>query len=286
MQILGIVNITRDSFSDGGLYFDPEEAVQRALQLVADGAAYVDIGAESTHPDAEAVSDEDEVARVSGVLRVLKVNKVCVSVDTYKPLTARAALALGADMINDVSGGRDADLARAIADSDAQYLIMHATADTPKAQRTPVSADGMLDRVLRFFEERIAKLQNWGVRREQLILDPGLGLFLSTDPNASVNVLRGIERLKELGPPVCIAASRKSFIGALLAPAGADPRPVYDRAYGTLAVELWAALSGAEYIRTHDVRAAADALRLLSTLTERPDIAPQPGMHAAQRNGR
>ncbi len=266
-RILGIVNITRDSFSDGGRYLDPDRAIDHALRLVSDGADVIDIGAESSHPDAERVSEETEIARVSSTIRALKARDVCVSIDTYRPLVMRAALSLGADIVNDITGARDSETIKVVADSRARLILMHSTSGDAHAERLVTDPATIVERIMRFFERRLSALAAGGVHREQIILDPGLGYFIGSNAEASLAVLRGLDQLKTLGLPICVSASRKSFVGAVIG-GSEEPRPVSERAAGTLAVELWAAQQGADYIRTHDVRALRDGLNVVEALTE------------------
>ncbi len=265
MQILGIVNVTRDSFSDGGAFITPEAAVRQAGQLAADGAAFIDLGAESTHPDAEDVSAAEEVRRLTPVAGALKQDGLRVSIDTYKPEVMGAMLELGVDMINDVTALADPAAVAVVRDANVPVILMHSTAQHARAERREVSAAGIVSRVVNFFRERIETLERVGVARERLILDPGMGFFLGQDPQVSVAMLRGLRELLQLGLPVCVSTSRKSFIGALIGgPEG--PRAPAQRGAGTLATELWALSQGAEYVRTHDVRALCDAGRLWKEL--------------------
>jgi dihydropteroate synthase type 2 len=266
MQILGILNITRDSFSDGGRFLTPGDALAHALQLVADGADIVDVGAESTHPDAEDVPADEEIRRLTPVVRALTANGVHVSVDTYKPDVMRAVLELGVEIINDVTALRDPDAVAAVRDTPARVILMHSIASSARAQRADTSPATIVPHIVAFFESRLAELESTGIARQRLILDPGMGFFLGRDPAVSLAVLRNLERLAALGRPLCVSTSRKSFIGAVLA-ASESPRPVEERSAGTLATELWAVQHGVEYIRTHDVRALRDAVRLWQALT-------------------
>lgn len=265
MRILGILNITRDSFSDGGRYLTPDAAMQHAQQLIADGADVIDLGAESTHPDAEDVDADEELARLAPVLTRLKATGVAVSVDTCKPAVMRGALTLGADYINDVTALATPAAVDAVGNSDARLILMHSTARGARAERVTVDPATIVDRIVGFFADRLDNLERAGIARNRLILDPGMGFFLGDRPEASLAVLRDLERLKALGCPVLISTSRKSFIGALLG-SGGQPRPVDERGAGTLATELWAAVHGADYLRTHDVRALRDALALWQAL--------------------
>lgn len=269
MQILGILNITRDSFSDGGRYLSSETALAHARQLLADGAAIIDVGAESTHPDAEAVSADEEIARLTPVVRVLKAEGAAVSVDTHKAAVMRAMIALGADFINDVTALRDPEAVAVVRDADVRLILMHSTAATARAERQDVAAGTIVARVRAFFEQRLAELETAGIALSRLILDPGMGFFLGRDPAVSLAVLRNLPCLRARGRPVCLSTSRKSFIGALLG-SPAQPRPVDQRAAGTLATELWALAQGVDYLRTHDVRALHDAAKLWNAIAARP----------------
>jgi dihydropteroate synthase type 2 len=263
MQIIGIVNITRDSFSDGGQFLTPEAAVAHARQLVADGAAVIDVGAESTRPEAEIVPADEELDRLRPVVEALRRDGVRVSVDTHKPAVMRAMLKLGVEMINDVAALRDPEAVEVLRDSAARVILMHSTSSEPRAQRLDVSPATIVERIVAFFQQRTAELEAAGLARQRLILDPGMGLFLGRDPAVSLAVLRNLDRLAAFGLPLCISASRKSFVGAVL-----SGRPVGERGAGTLASELWAALHGAEYIRTHDVRALHDAFTMWTAIAE------------------
>lgn len=270
IRILGIVNITRDSFSDGRRYLEPAAAIEHARRLLADGADIIDVGAESTRPDADEVSAEEQIARLTPVVRALKGDGAAVSVDAWRPLVMRHVLALGADFINDVTALADPEAVAAVRDSTARVILMHAVRAREHARAEPVDTDAatIVDRVLEFFGRRISELTAAGMARERLILDPGMGLFIGRDPRVSLAVLRELPRLRALGLPVLVSTSRKSFLGALLGPPD-QPRPVDQRGAGTLASELWAALRGASYIRTHDVRALRDGLAVWNALSNR-----------------
>jgi dihydropteroate synthase type 2 len=259
VQILGILNVTRDSFSDGGRFLDPAAAVAHAQQMVADGADIIDVGAQSTNPDAEDVSAEEELARLLPVIERLKAAGVRVSVDTFRPEVMRSVLGAGAEFINDVTALRDLEAIAAVRDSAAGIILMHSMAAEARAERADVSPVGMIERVLAFFERRIGELEAAGIARRRLIIDPGMGLFLSRDPRASLVVLRELPRLKQFGLPILISTSRKGFIGDLLSRGGERPRAA-ERGAGTLATELWAVLHGATYVRTHAPRALREVL--------------------------
>lgn len=267
MQILAILNVTRDSFSDGGRYLEPAPAVAHARQLVADGADLIDVGAESTHPDAEDVPAEEEVRRLTPVVQALRAEHIRVSVDTYKPAVMRTVLALGVEVINDVTALRDPEAVAVLRDHDTRVILMHSTSAGARAERSAatLSPADIVQHIVGFFRRRIAELESAGIARERLILDPGMGLFLGPDPLLSVAMLRNLDRLKSLGLPVCVSTSRKGFIGELLGDA-THRRPVGERGAGTLATELWAAHAGADFIRTHDVRALRDGLAIWNAI--------------------
>ncbi len=265
-RILGILNLTRDSFSDGGRFLDSPDAVSHGHALAAAGAWAIDLGAESTHPDAEEVSTDEEIRRLEAVGPALKRQGLRISVDTYKPDVMRAALAWGADLINDVTGMRAPEAIDAVAAADCGLIVMYARAAAGKAERAEGDPDTILDEIEAWFADRLAALAAAGVAPERVILDPGMGFFLGSNAEVSVRVLRHLPRLAAtFGLPLLISTSRKSVIGSLLEPDG-PPRPVDQRGAGTLASEIFAALQGCAYIRTHDVQALADALRVLVAL--------------------
>lgn len=272
-RILGIVNVTRDSFSDGGRYIDPDAAIQHARRLISAGADAIDLGAESTHPDSEDVSADEEIARLTPVIQTLKADGAAVSVDTYKPAVIRHALALGVDYINDITALRDPESVEAVRDSAAKLILMHSRSSAARAERAAADPATIIDEIIAFFEQRCDELQSAGVERDRLILDPGMGFFLGSNAEASIAVLRDLECLRILGLPILVSASRKSFIGAVLEDAG-DARPVERRAAGTLAAELWAVLHGADYIRTHDVAALRDAEHIWKAIAGDPQLPP------------
>jgi len=275
MQIIGIVNVTRDSFSDGGRYLNAPAAVEHARRLLAEGATIIDVGAESTHPDAEDVPAAVQIERLTPVVAALKTAGASVSVDTYQAEVMRVMLALGVDYVNDVTALRDTAAVAAVRDSDVRLIIMHSTCASARAQRQSVAPTTIVARIEAFFAERIAELEAAGIRRERLILDPGMGFFLGSDPQVSLEVLRNLRRLKAFGLPVCVSTSRKSFIGAMLG-TPQQPREVARRGAGTLATELWALSQGVDYIRTHEVAALRDAVTIWEALANGPRDSTRP----------
>ncbi len=282
MHIVGIVNVTTDSFSDGGAFINPDVAIAHALRLCAAGASIIDVGAESTHPDAADVPDAVQIERLAPVVRELKADGITVSIDTHRPGVMAAMLELGADWINDVTALSDPDSVAVLRDSDARIVLMHAVrsprrAGGPsraRAEAIETDADAIVPGIERFFRQRLDVLAEAGIEPDRVVLDPGMGFFLGRDPAVSLRVLRALPRLRALGRPLWVSTSRKSFIGQVLGTAG-EPRPVDQRAAGTLATELWAASQGVEYIRTHDVGALADAWRLWQAIEQQPAHEPQ-----------
>ena len=275
--IMGVVNVTPDSFSDGGLHLDPETAVAHALQLVADGADIIDIGGESTRPGATviasagasassggtkvAVSEREELDRVIPVIASLrrKRSEVVISVDTYKAAVARAAVEAGAEIVNDVSGFRwDSRMAKTLTELKCGAVLMHMRGRPEEWRTLPPVAD-IVTLVKRELRERADAAIMAGVKRDRIVLDPGFGFGKNNEENYPL--LKRFAELHELCYPLMVGVSRKSFIGRALAHDGKDAG-ISDRLYGTLAAETAAILKGAHVIRTHDVKACADAVRI------------------------
>lgn len=262
-QILGIVNLTADSFSDGGRYLEPSVARAHAEQLLADGAHILDLGAASSHPDASSVGAETEIARLAAVLPALKAAGHKISVDSFEPEVQRWAIAQGVDYLNDVNGFAQVDIYPELASSSCLLVVMHAVQAKGIAQRLASDASAIEDRIVAFFEQRLAALVAAGVAEERLILDPGMGFFLGDTPDVSLRVLARLDRLKQrFGLPLFVCVSRKNFLRAT---SGRDLDHV---APMSLTAELWASDIGADYIRTHDVAQLHDALALRQKLTE------------------
>jgi len=266
--IMGIVNATPDSFSDGGLYIDAGKAVAHAEQLLDDGAVLIDVGGESTRPGvSERVSEEEERRRVLPVIRDLKRRRpdAVISVDTYKASVARAAVDLGAEVVNDVSGFRwdpDSKMAKTIAELKVGAVLMHSRGRPEEWRTLPPIGDPVLlvKRELRQWAEAATLA---GIKRDRLVLDPGFGFGKSFDENYPL--LAHFAELQQLGFPLLAGVSRKSFIGRTLAREGRDAE-VAERLHGTLAAETSLILKGAHIIRTHDVRFAMDAARVADAI--------------------
>lgn len=260
-RILGVVNVTPDSFSDGGLFLDPERAAARAREHWHAGADWVDLGPASSHPSAPETPAEEEIRRLAPVLDRLRGRERQLSVDSFRPETQRYALARGVGMLNDVRGFPDPGLYPELAAADCLLVVMHAVA---AGERAP-TPQALPARIEHFFQARMDALEKAGVARERLVLDPGMGFFLSSDPRFSLAVLRALATLRErLAVPILIGVSRKGFLGELTG------RAVAERGAATLAAELFAAAQGVDFIRTHDVRALRDALRVHEALSEDP----------------
>jgi len=267
--IMGVVNVTPDSFSDGGKFFDAEKAVVRAEQILDEGAAIVDIGGESTRPGSEKVSEDEERRRVLPVIRDLKRRRpdAVISVDTYKASVARAAVELGAEVVNDVSGFRwDPKMAKTLAELKVGAVLAHTRGRPEEWRSLPPIGDPVLivKRDLRQWAEAASLA---GVKRDHLVLDPGFGFGKRFEENYPL--LAHFGELQQMGFPLLAGVSRKSFIGRMLAGDGRDKdkdAEVADRLYGTLAAETGLILKGAHIIRTHDVRFALEAARVADAM--------------------
>lgn len=256
--VMGIVNVTPDSFFDGGRLPDPEAARDHALTLAAEGAEILDIGAESSRPGAEPVTPEAELARLLPVLDLLRDCPVPLSVDTYHAATARAALDRGAAMINDISALRfDPEMAAVVADRGCPCVLMHMRGEPRNMQANPRYGDVVED-ICAFFEERIAAAEHAGIQREQLWLDPGFGF--GKTPEHNLILLKRLGEFRRFGLPVLIGTSNKSTIGHVL---NAD---VGDRGEGTAATVAASVLAGAHAVRVHDVRAMARVTRMAEAI--------------------
>jgi dihydropteroate synthase len=265
---MGIVNVTPDSFSDGGRFLESDAAVAHGMELVDAGADVVDVGGESTRPGAAPVPVDEELRRVVRVIeRLAARTDVPISVDTTKAPVARAALAAGASIVNDVSAGRlDPDIMAVTADGEAGYIVMHMQGEPRTMQADPRYADVVAE-VGDFLAERVDAALAAGIAPGALAADPGIGFGKTLEHN--LLLLAGLPGLvSRVHVPVVVGTSRKTFIGKLLARAGGvpDPLPADQRDEGTLATVVWAVERGASIVRVHDVRPAARAVRLLQAL--------------------
>lgn len=260
--VMGIVNVTPDSFSDGGQFFDTDKAVAHAQELIAQGADILDIGGESTRPDATPVSEVEELRRVLPVIEQLVARvKIPLSIDTMKPAVARAALAAGASLVNDVAANREDDtMWRVVAETGAGYVCMHMQGTPQDMQSHPSYAD-VAREVEEFFRERMQRLNACGVRVDQVVFDVGIGFGKTVEHN--LQLLAGLGGFKRLNRPLLVGVSRKSFIGKLL---GAD---VASRLPASLACASLAVAAGAQIIRTHDVAETVQAIRMAEAILAR-----------------
>lgn len=257
--VMGIVNVTPDSFSDGGRFLDPKAAVEHALQLVQQGAEIIDVGGESTRPRATPVEEAEELKRVIPVIRELAGQiKVPISIDTMKPAVARAALEAGASIVNDVAANRD-DLAmwRVVAEARAGYVCMHMQGTPQTMQANPVYSD-VVGEVENFFSERIRRLNDCGVASEQIILDPGIGF--GKTPGHNLQLLGALRGFTELKRPLLLGVSRKAFIGKLLGTELAARLPA------ALACACLGIEAGVQIIRAHEVAETVQALRMTEAI--------------------
>ncbi|GAB3431292.1 dihydropteroate synthase [Flindersiella endophytica] len=263
-RLVGIVNITTDSFSDGGKYLAASDALTHARELHAQGADVVELGPASSHPDAAAVSPAEEQRRLADVLDALASVGVPVSVDSFHPETQLFAAARGAAYINDIQGFPDARHYAGLAATSCRLVVMHSVQRRGPATKVATDPEQVLAGIERFFTERLAALEAAGIARDRLVIDPGLGYFLGSNAEPSLLALSGIRRLKaRFGVPVLVSPSRKSFLRTLTGSGLPRIGPA------TVAAELYAAREGADYIRTHDVAAIRDALTVFGALDAR-----------------
>ena len=256
--VMGVLNVTPDSFSDGGEWIDPERALRHARSMVRQGADLVDVGGESTRPGARAVRVDEEIRRVVPVVERLAAEKILVSVDTSKAAVARAAFRAGAKILNDVTALRgDRAMARAAADAGVPVILMHMKGSPRTMQRNPEYRD-VVEEISGFFREILRNAWRLGIERDKMILDPGIGFGKS--PEHNLEILRRLDEFRRLGRPLAIGTSRKSFIGRALG------RRVDDRVSGTAATVAAAILRGVDVVRVHDVREMSDVARMTDLL--------------------
>lgn len=256
--VMGVLNVTPDSFSDGGRYADLDAAVRHGLRMFAEGARLIDVGGESTRPGADRVDADTEASRVLPVVRELAAHGVPMSIDTYRASVAAAALAAGVTVVNDVSGGlADPDMARVVADAGCPWILMHWRGHAKQMRELANYADVVTD-VKAELSQRVADALAAGVAADRIVIDPGLGFAKRAADNWQLTAR--LPELLALGFPLLFAASRKSYLGALLADPDGDPRPTDQRAAATIATSVLAVAAGAWGVRVHDVRGTADAL--------------------------
>ncbi|MDP9233692.1 MAG: dihydropteroate synthase [Actinomycetota bacterium] len=255
VAVMGVLNVTPDSFSDGGLWLDPDAAIAHGVAMVAEGAAIVDVGGESTRPGASPVPEEEELRRVLPVIERLAAEiPAPISIDTRHAATARAALEAGASIVNDTAGeATSPDMDRLIASSDCGVIAMHSRG-SPGTMLTMTAYSDVVRDVTGFLLERAERLESLGVKHDSIALDPGFGFAKNAEQN--LELLARLDEVTRFDYPVVAGTSRKSFIGKVL------DVETGDRAEGTLATVVWAVAKGARIVRVHDVRAAVRAMRM------------------------
>jgi len=266
--IMGVLNVTPDSFSDGGAFLDSQAAVARALELEREGADILDIGGESTRPSAVPVSAEEELSRLLPLFRALEGKlRIPISVDTQKAAVAEAALAAGAEIVNDISALRsDARLAEVARRARAPIILMHMRGTPRTMQRGPFARDVIRD-VLAGLREAVARARRAGLAKTQLLLDPGIGFGKSHEQN--FEILARLQELARLGCPLVIGTSRKGFLGHAMARPGESPVPSSERLLGTAATVTASILGGAHIVRVHDVAEIARVARVADAIRAR-----------------
>jgi len=256
-KIVGILNVTPDSFSDGGKFFDREAAVLRAKEMVTEGADMIDVGGESSRPGSEPVSEEEELRRVIPVIeRLVKEIQIPISIDTYKPGVAKRALQAGAKIINDITGLTNPEMRKVVGEAKAPVILMHMQGKPKTMQENPVYSDVVSD-IKEFFKTQIDLAKESGIT--EIILDPGIGFGKTLEHN--LTILKHLSEFTDLGFPILVGPSRKAFIGTLT-----GNLPALERLEGTLSALVIARMNGASYVRVHDVKEARRALQIADAI--------------------
>jgi len=266
LVVIGVLNVTPDSFSDGGRFTSLDDAVAHGCRLADDGADLVDVGGESTRPGADRVDAAEEERRVIPVIEALVATGIRVSIDTYRAVVAERALAAGASVVNDVSGGLgDPDMAAVVRAAGCPWILMHWRGHSRRMQDLAHYVD-VVDDVRRELAERVEAANQAGISSDRIVIDPGLGFAKTAEHNWAL--LAHLDVLVGFGLPVLIGASRKSFLGRVLADPAGTPRPVGEREAATVALTAYAATQGAWGVRVHNVRANVDAARTIAAVRE------------------
>jgi len=254
--VMGILNVTPDSFYDGGKFFSFDAAINHAKKIINDGADIIDIGGESTRPGSKRVTADEEVNRIIPVIDAIRKynNEILISVDTYKSEVAKEAIEHGADIVNDISGGMfDENILKIVAKYNAGFVIMHIQGTPESMQINPVySENGVVNDIINYFKQRISVAVNYGVSINRIILDPGIGFGKKFEHN--LEILNGLHKFGQFNLPILIGTSRKSFIGKIL---NTEPE---NRLYGTIASVVLCIAKGANIVRVHDVKEVKDAV--------------------------
>jgi dihydropteroate synthase len=257
---MGILNVTPDSFSDGGLYLNKDSAVEKALLMAEEGADIIDIGGESTRPGAEPVSLDEEISRTIPVIEALSGRlDIPISIDTYKSEVAKRAIDAGATIVNDISGFTfDPEMASVIADGEVAAIAMHIKGTPRDMQNNPVYSD-LFSEIIEYLSESIRIAEEAGIPRDRIIIDPGIGF--GKRPEDNLMIINGLERFSVLSRPILVGVSRKSFIGAIL-----DNAPANERLEGTAAAVAISVIKGANIVRVHDVREMVRVVRVADAI--------------------
>ncbi len=257
--VMGVLNITPDSFSDGGWFLDTEKAIEHGLRMAAEGAAMIDVGPESTRPGAESVSVDEQIARVTPVIKALsKKTNIPISIDTYNYDVAKAALDAGAAMINDITALSDERIGKLAAEQQTPVVLMHMQG-TPATMQIEPKYDDVTEEVLRFLLDRAKRAEKFGIPRERVFIDPGIGFGKTLEHN--LELLRNIDRFVQSGYRVLVGTSRKSFIGKITG----KEKPA-DRIFGTAATVALCAAAGVSIVRVHNVAEMADVIKVANEL--------------------
>ncbi len=272
---MGVVNVTPDSFSDGGRYFDKDEAIKKGLHLVEEGSDIIDIGGESTRPGSQSIPSEEEILRTIPIITALRERTdVLISIDTTKSEVAKAALDAGADIINDISALRfDPRMAPLVAQEDVPVILMHMKG-TPKTMQVNPTYEDVLHEVKVFLEESIDKAQASGIKKEKIIIDPGIGFGKRLKDNLAL--INNLHILEELERPILVGVSRKSFIGTIL------DSPPEERLEGTIASAILSVIHGAHILRVHDVASVKRAVRVTEAIM-REDFSHQASRECGEK---
>jgi len=259
-HVMGILNVTPDSFSDGGLYLNKDSAVEKALLMAEEGADIIDIGGESTRPGAEPVSLDEEISRTIPVIEALSGRlDIPISIDTYKSEVAKRAIDAGATIVNDISGFTfDPEMASVIADGEVAAIAMHIKGTPRDMQNNPVYSD-LFSEIIEYLSESIRIAEEAGIPRDRIIIDPGIGF--GKRPEDNLMIINGLERFSVLSRPILVGVSRKSFIGAIL-----DNAPANERLEGTAAAVAISVIKGANIVRVHDVREMVRVVRVADAI--------------------
>ncbi|MFH1721505.1 MAG: dihydropteroate synthase [Candidatus Altiarchaeota archaeon] len=258
-KVMGILNVTPDSFSDGGRFNDVGSAVEQATRMIAEGADIIDVGGESSRPGAKEVSASEEWMRVKPVLEEIKELGVPISIDSYKPEVAEKALDLGASIVNDISGLRNEKMMELVSERGCPVALMHMKGTPRNMQENPTYGD-VVSEIKSFFSERIKSAEDAGIQRKNIILDPGIGFGKTVKHN--FEIIKRLDEFKELGCPILLGPSRKSFIGEVL------DLPADERLEGTLAVLAVAVEKGVDIVRVHDVAESVRSVRMTEAILE------------------